>query len=164
MPSTHHPASDRRTPSLGRRAAIVTGGTCLAGLAVVLPLGLGGAAGAAPAPATTRLDVKAAPRPVVGTILVTGKGMALYRDSNDKPNGPTCTTANGCAAVWPPLLLPAGHSAPKGGPGVTGLGTVKLADGSRQITFHKEPLYTFVDDSGTRVTGNGDGPFSVVVP
>jgi hypothetical protein len=26
----------------------------------------------------------------------------------------------------------------------------------------KEPLYTFVDDSGHSVSGNGDGPFEVV--
>jgi predicted lipoprotein with Yx(FWY)xxD motif len=104
--------------------------------------------------------VKAAKRKTFGTILVTAKGGALYRDTNDGPNKPTCTGS--CASVWPPLVLPAGDTTPMGGKGVTGLGTVKLKSGQLQVTFNKEPLYTFVDDTGKSVNGNGDGPFLVV--
>jgi len=42
---------------------------------------------------------------------------------------------------------------------VKGLGTVKLANGHLQVTFNKEPLYTFSGDSGHSVNGNGVGPF-----
>jgi predicted lipoprotein with Yx(FWY)xxD motif len=112
-------------------------------------------------PATkTPIVVKAATRKGFGKILVTAKGGALYRDTNDGPNDPTCTGS--CASIWPPLVLPAGDTTPKGGKGVTGLGTVKLANGDLQVTYNPEPLYTFVGDSGKSVNGNGDGPFLVV--
>jgi predicted lipoprotein with Yx(FWY)xxD motif len=112
-------------------------------------------------PHAAPIVVRAANRKGFGKIFVAAPGGAtLYRDSDDPPNTPTCTGS--CASVWPPLVLPAGDKKPKGGPGVTGLGTVKLADGSLQVTFHKEPLYTFSGDSGHSVNGNGVGPFLVV--
>ena len=156
-PPTQTPSQPARTVRHRRLAAL-----CVASLAVGLPVTLMGAAGTATAGAAgkAKVDVKAAARPSVGTILVTSKGAALYRDTDDGPNHPTCTGA--CAAEWPPLLLPAGQTAPVGGPGVTGLGRVKVGKGTFQITFDKEPLYTFVEDSGTSVKGNGLGPFEVV--
>jgi predicted lipoprotein with Yx(FWY)xxD motif len=105
------------------------------------------------------LVIRAA-RPGVGTILVTKGGGTLYRDTDDGPNKPTCTGS--CASVWPPLLLPAGDTTPHGGAGVTGLGKVKLSNGTFQVTYMKEPLYTFVEDSGHSTSGNHDGPFEVV--
>jgi predicted lipoprotein with Yx(FWY)xxD motif len=105
--------------------------------------------------------VRAATRKGFGKILVAAPGGAtLYRDSNDGPNDPTCTGS--CASIWPPLVLPAGDTTPRGGPGVTGLGTVTLADGDLQVTYNSEPLYTFTGDSGHSVNGNGVGPFLVV--
>jgi predicted lipoprotein with Yx(FWY)xxD motif len=106
--------------------------------------------------------VTAARRPAVGRILVTAAPTraTLYRDTNDPPNTPTCT--GGCASVWPPLVLPAGDTTPRGAKGVTGLGTVKIAGGLLQVTYNGEPLYTFVSDSGHSVNGNGAGPFAVV--
>jgi hypothetical protein len=59
-------------------------------------------------------------------------------------------------------VLPAGDTTPRGGPGVTGLGTVTLGDGDLQLTYNSEPLYTFTGDSGHSVNGNGVGPFLVV--
>jgi predicted lipoprotein with Yx(FWY)xxD motif len=138
-----------------------------AALAVSLSAGVSSAA-ASPARMTARSAVSNPPivdiakRPVVGKILVTLHGVTLYRDTDDGPNDPTCTGS--CAGIWPPLVLPAGAKMAKGGPGVTGLGTVKIANGDLQVTFNKEPLYTFVDDSGHSVNGNGDGPFEVVHP
>ncbi len=104
--------------------------------------------------------VKKAQRGSFGAILVTAHGVALYRDSSDKPNTPTCT--GGCASIWPPLLLPKGIKLAKGGSGVTGLGTVKVSNGRLQVTYHQMPLYTFASDSGTSVTGQGVGGFAVV--
>jgi predicted lipoprotein with Yx(FWY)xxD motif len=104
--------------------------------------------------------VRFAERPMVGRILVTSTGATLYRDSDDPPNDPTCTGA--CASVWPAYVLPAGDTKARGGKGVKGLSSVKDVDGALQVTYMKEPLYTFVDDSGHSVTGNGDGPFEVV--
>jgi len=104
--------------------------------------------------------VKAETRKGFGVILVTPAGGALYRDTNDGPNMPTCTGS--CAKVWPPLVLPAGDTKPRGGKGVTGLGTVKIANNQLQVTYNTEPLYTFSGDSGKSVNGNGVGPFLVV--
>jgi predicted lipoprotein with Yx(FWY)xxD motif len=136
---------------MSRRALGVVGTS--AGLSLLVATGAG-AATLSKAPVV----VKAASRPKVGVILVAVPGGAtLYRDTNDPPNTPTCT--GGCAAVWPAYVLPAGDKVPKG---VKGLGTVKLSDGDLQVTYNQEPLYTFVDDSGHSVNGNGDGPFEVV--
>ena len=95
-----------------------------------------------------------------GIILVTASGSTFYRYTPDKPNMPTCTGS--CAMAWPPDLLPAGAtSIPSGGP--TGLGSVMVADGRRQVTYNKMPLYTFADDSGTSVNGQGIGGVWFVV-
>jgi predicted lipoprotein with Yx(FWY)xxD motif len=145
-------------PGGGRRGAVVA----LAALAAGAASSLGGVVGlsAAQAAGHSAPMVKAANRSSFGVILVTSKGAALYRYSQDHPNTPTCTGA--CAAAWPPLLLPTGVTTAKGGSGVSGLGTVKLQSGRLQVTYHKMPLYTFASDSGTGVTGNGVGGFFVV--
>jgi hypothetical protein len=53
--------------------------------------------------------------------------------------------------------MPAGKTLPKG-KGVECLSTVSTSAGL-QVTYHKQPLYTFVDDSGTSLNGNGVGGF-----
>ncbi|HLG67653.1 MAG TPA: hypothetical protein VKV36_07275 [Acidimicrobiales bacterium] len=108
------------------------------------------------------LMVEEATRPPFGTILVTRSGAALYRYAPDTADHPTCTGA--CAAAWPPLLLPSGATTVKGGRGVVGLGTVRTANGRLQVTYRHIPLYTFVSDTGTMVTGQGVQDFSVVHP
>jgi predicted lipoprotein with Yx(FWY)xxD motif len=104
--------------------------------------------------------VKAATRGSFGSILVNASGGTLYRDSMDKPNKRTCTGS--CLTVWPPLVLPKGDTTPQGGKGIKDLGTIPLPGGRLQVTYHKEPLYTFASDSGHSVKGNGVGPFEVV--
>jgi predicted lipoprotein with Yx(FWY)xxD motif len=112
----------------------------------------------APAPSASPVEAKS--RGTFGTILVTASGATLYRYTPDKPNMPTCTGS--CAMAWPPDLLPAGStSVPSGG--LTGLGSVMLPDGRRQLTYNRTPLYTFADDSGTSVNGQGIGGVWFVV-
>jgi predicted lipoprotein with Yx(FWY)xxD motif len=94
--------------------------------------------------------VKEAFRTGFGKILVVpGSGRALYTN----PNG--CSAA--CQSIWPPLLMPAGATTPAGAPC---LGTAKLGS-NLQVTYHKLRLYTFVNDSGHSVTGNGVAGFHV---
>lgn len=157
----------RSMSAMKRRAFLAVGA---AALGIGIPMLGVSAASAAAVPAPTHVTtmshakapvvVKAQRRKGLGVMLVTAKGSALYRDTNDGPNKPTCTGS--CAAVWPPLVLPAGDTTPKGGKGVTGLGTVKLSNGDLQVTFNSEPLYTFTGDSGKSVNGNKVGPFLVV--
>jgi predicted lipoprotein with Yx(FWY)xxD motif len=90
-----------------------------------------------------------------GRILVTVKGgMALYY----LPHG-TCTNGNGCLGIWPRLVMPKGKTIAKG---ARCLGTARFGTHHRlQVTYHGKRLYTFVDDVGHQVTGNGVGGFKV---
>ena len=89
-----------------------------------------------------------------GKILVTVHGAALYY----LPHG-SCTAASGCLAIWPRLVMPAGKTKPKG---ANCLGTAAFGSHHRlQVTYRKHRLYTFVDDSGTSVTGNNVSGFKV---
>ena len=84
----------------------------------------------------------------VGTVLVDTSGRTLYTLTNA---GQAVACTGSCAAVWPPLLVPAG-STPKGAKGVTGLGLVP----GGQVTAAGMPLYRFSGDSKTG-QANGDG-------
>lgn len=96
--------------------------------------------------------VKERTRHHFGKILVTPKGRALYM----LPHG-SCTGA--CLSIWPRLVMPHGKTMPKG---AKCLGTAKFGSHGRlQVTYHKMRLYTFADDSGTSVNGNGVAGFKV---
>jgi hypothetical protein len=98
--------------------------------------------------------VKERTRAHFGKILVTVHGAALYY----LPHG-SCTAASGCLAIWPRLVMPAGKTVPKG---ASCLGTAAFGSHHRlQVTYHKDRLYTFADDSGTSVTGNNVQGFKV---
>ncbi len=99
---------------------------------------------------TSAVVVKEAFRMGFGKMLVThGTGMALYTN----PAG--CSAA--CQSIWPPLVMPAGATTPTGAPC---LATAKLGT-KLQVTYHKLRLYTFVNDTGHSVTGNGVAGFHV---
>ncbi len=87
------------------------------------------------------------------TMLATVKGKSLY-------TAPSSGCTGGCLGIWPPLYVAKGKTPA----GVTGLGTVSVMVGKRtkfQVTYMGKPLYSFVDDSGTSVDGNGVGGFTV---
>jgi predicted lipoprotein with Yx(FWY)xxD motif len=107
-----------------------------------------------PAAGRSAVVVKERTRSHFGKILVTVHGAALYY----LPHG-SCTAASGCAAVWPRLVMPAGKTVPKG---ASCLGTARFGSHHRlQVTYRKHRLYTFADDMGTSVTGNGVAGFKV---
>jgi predicted lipoprotein with Yx(FWY)xxD motif len=90
-----------------------------------------------------------------GEILVDAKGKSLYVFDKDTSGTIACTT--GCVAIWPPLVVPNGTSAPTGVMNVTAtLGTVMRPDGTTQLTSDGRPLYTFSGDSAAGQV-NGDG-------
>jgi len=95
--------------------------------------------------------VHEAMRPGFGKILVTvNGGHSLY----EHPNG---SCGPGCRSIWPPLLMPAGATTPKG---ASCLATAKLGT-KLQVTYHGQRLYTFTGDSGHSVNGNGVAGFVV---
>jgi predicted lipoprotein with Yx(FWY)xxD motif len=118
------------------------------------------AAGGSPAGAATP-TVQVATNATFGTILVNGAGQALYTLNTDHNGQSTCHGS--CAAVWPPLNVPAG-TVPTAGPGVGGtVATSRQADGTTQVTYNGSPLYTFVSDTSPgQVTGNNVSGFFVV--
>ena len=125
---------------------------CSAGLLRLQPDddGGGGEEGAA---ADAKSTVTVSDDPELGAILVDGDGFTLYVLTRDEPDVSTCT--GGCARSWPPLIAP-GDQAPLAGEGVEPglLGTFTREDGSKQVTYGRQPLYNF---SGDREAGSTRG-------
>lgn len=113
---------------------------------------------AAPATATTAapLATVATANSSLGTILVDANGRSLYTWDRDSGGNSTCT--GGCAATWPPLVLPAGVSAPVAGTGVSLLSVVARPDDPTrmQVRWDNKPLYTYSADTAPGET-KGDG-------
>jgi predicted lipoprotein with Yx(FWY)xxD motif len=92
-----------------------------------------------------------------GKILVDSSGLTLYTFAKDVNGQSMCSGA--CAKVWPPLMA---SGKPTAGSEVDAgmLGTVKRSDGSTQVTYGGEPLYTYTADTAPgQATGNGIDTF-----
>ncbi len=83
-----------------------------------------------------------------GPILFDGAGRALYAFTRDARGRSRCS--GDCARAWPPYVVRSGLRA---GPGTRAglLGTVRRADGSRQVTYAGWPLYYYVGDDAPGV-------------
>jgi len=89
----------------------------------------------------------------LGLILVNSKRHTLYMFAKDKNGKSSCNGS--CAKFWPPSLQ---VGKPTAGSGVKAslLGTIRRSNGSRQLTYNKHPLYSFVVDKKAGQT-NGEG-------
>src|SRR5258707_102927 len=89
----------------------------------------------------------------LGAILVNSKGRALYLFAKDKNGKGACWGM--CATYWPPAIV---KTKPPAGPGVKAslLGTTLRADGRKQVTYNRHPLYGFALDKQAGQT-NGEG-------
>jgi predicted lipoprotein with Yx(FWY)xxD motif len=78
-----------------------------------------------------------------GRVLFDVRGFVLYAFTKDPRGRSKCTGA--CAKAWPPYLV---SGAVRAGTGVKAslLGTIRRADGSRQVTYGGRPLYYYVGD------------------
>jgi predicted lipoprotein with Yx(FWY)xxD motif len=104
--------------------------------------------------------------PELGQILVTVDGMTLYTNTVDTPGDLKCINI-ACTGFWPPFTVEAQPTAEEGIPG--SLGTITRPDGSTQITYNDQPLYTFyLDRAPGDASGNGftdfGGTWHVVPP
>ncbi|MCB9419013.1 MAG: hypothetical protein H6667_04375 [Ardenticatenaceae bacterium] len=99
----------------------------------------------------------------LGSFLVDGAGMTLYRFNPDEPGVSNCYDQ--CAVNWPPLLVEDGQM-PTGNAGVIGqLGTTERDDGTIQVTYEGMPLYYWVnDETPGDTTGQGVNDVWFVVP
>ena len=93
----------------------------------------------------------------LGLILVNSRGHTLYLFAKDRNGKSACTGS--CAKFWPPLLS---QGKPSAGSGVKPslLGTTSRSNGSRQVTYNKHPLYTYVlDKRAGQTKGEGTSAF-----
>ncbi|MGA2454758.1 MAG: hypothetical protein ABSG93_14670 [Solirubrobacteraceae bacterium] len=103
----------------------------------------------APSSASSGVVKTASSTTLGSTVLVDAQGKTLYHLSGEQ-NGKFLCTSAACVGVWPPLSASAGTG------GVGGLETVKRPDGSEQLAYKGEPLYTFAGDKAAG-EANGQG-------
>jgi predicted lipoprotein with Yx(FWY)xxD motif len=98
------------------------------------------------APAAATVKISAATVPGLGPVLVNAQGRTLYIFEPDHHQKVTCVSS--CAAVWPPVVLPAGAK-PAAAGSVKGalLGSDPSPSGGRVVIYAGWPLYTYVGDS-----------------
>ncbi len=90
----------------------------------------------------------------LGKVLVDGKGLTLYMFMADSAGKSACS--GDCAANWPALI----GATPTLGAGLDAgdFATITRDDGTTQISFYAQPLYTFAGDTAPGDTkGQGLG-------
>jgi predicted lipoprotein with Yx(FWY)xxD motif len=130
------------------------GKSAVAALAVAALIGTvaGGAYAASTRSGARDVVVKTADNAELGkTILVTRRGLTIYRLSVER-HGKFACTSTACLAAWHPLVVPHGATPA----GAKSLATAKRPDGRLQVTYRGGPLYTFANDRRPGdVKGNG---------
>lgn len=86
-----------------------------------------------------------------GKILVNSRSFTLYMFTADSRNRDHCIKVRGCKSVWPPLTV---SGRPTAGVGVKRslLGTIRLPNGHKQVTYNGHPLYRYTGDGAPRST------------
>jgi predicted lipoprotein with Yx(FWY)xxD motif len=122
-------------------------------LAVAALVSLAGLSGALAAPDSQTGTRVSAASSSLGRIIVDGRGRTLYLFEKDKRGHSACSGA--CAMYWPPVIT---HGKPIAGRGVKTslLGTIRRANGVRQVTYAGHPLYRYLLDTKSGQT-NGEG-------
>lgn len=145
--ATRQEAYMLRVRSAGPRTSRGVVGVALSALAFGAIASCVSVATAAPhAQSAETLVISARQLPDLGKVLVNSKGFTLYMFVPDKHKRVTCVGT--CAAVWPPLKLPAGAKlVAKGGVKASLLGSDPDPQGGRVATYDGWPLYTYVADS-----------------
>jgi predicted lipoprotein with Yx(FWY)xxD motif len=87
----------------------------------------------------------------LGSVLVDAQGAALYTPEQEANGMIRCTGT--CTSFWIPLKAPTSITKASGVDGR--LASIARPDGTKQVTLNGKPLYSFSEDSGGKVTGNG---------
>ncbi|MBO0789702.1 MAG: hypothetical protein J2P36_01980 [Ktedonobacteraceae bacterium] len=95
------------------------------------------------------------------TILTDAKGMTLYYFTQDTATMSACTSADGCAQAWPPLLY-TGPGDPQSATKLPGTLKVVMTANGQQVTYNGHPLYTYATDQAPGDT-TGQGVFNKFV-
>jgi predicted lipoprotein with Yx(FWY)xxD motif len=89
----------------------------------------------------------------LGTVLVNAAGRTLYTFAPDKAKNVTCTGS--CAAIWPPLKVPAGQKATaQAGVKESLVSSLPDPSGGHVVTYNGWPLYLYTADQAAG-TANG---------
>ncbi len=92
----------------------------------------------------------------LGSIVTDSKGMTLYRFDKDTASPSKSNCSGKCATLWPAAT--ANGTVSLKGVDKSLVGTITRPDGTKQLTLHGWPLYTFSGDSGAGDThGQGVG-------
>jgi predicted lipoprotein with Yx(FWY)xxD motif len=112
----------------------------LASAAIAVPLTA--AAAAQPSAHASRAAKIQLRRTSLGKILVDTSGFTVFRFSKDTGKKNTCVASRECARTWPALTS---SGKPTAGPGVNAslLSTIRLPNGSTQVTYAGHPLYRY---------------------
>ena len=87
-----------------------------------------------------------------GNVLARRDGQALYYWAVEKRDGNRIHCTGGCAVAWPPLIVRSRAAVVKKVPGLKGsFGTVRRPDGRLQVTWNRQPLYTYVNEGPREV-------------
>jgi predicted lipoprotein with Yx(FWY)xxD motif len=99
----------------------------------------------------------------LGEVLTTGNKQAIYVWNREPKGKVRCTGA--CAKAWPPVVVKTGVVVAMHVNGIKGdFGTVRRANGSRQLTFNGRALYTYANEKPGQVKCNNvQGWFAVKV-
>ena len=93
----------------------------------------------------------------LGRIVVDHRGHTLYLFEKDTRRHSACSGA--CAAYWPPLVTRRKPVARRGAKASL-LGTIRRANGTRQVTYAGHPVYLYVQDTRPgQTTGEGSQQF-----
>lgn len=105
------------------------------------------------APAASGLKLAAATVGNLGTVVTNQDGRTLYRFDQDSGSPSKATCTGGCASIWPPVIATSTNFQLTG-VDQSQVGTVTLADGSKQVTIGGWPVYQF---SGDKAAGDSKG-------
>ena len=111
----------------------------LAAVSLSALAGAQASAGSARAARVAKVQLR---RTSLGKLFVSGSGFTLYTFSTDHRNKNTCIMVSGCPRIWPALTT---SGRPTGGTGVKAslLSTIRLPNGSKQVTYAGHPLYLY---------------------
>jgi predicted lipoprotein with Yx(FWY)xxD motif len=97
-----------------------------------------------------------AQNPTLGTVVVNGKGVTVYRFDADTAKPPVSNCFGACARLWPPVKFTKKLRL-KGIPR-SAIGNIMTKDGICQATIDGRPAYTYAKDTAPgQINGQGIG-------
>ena len=156
MTTDNHKEEQMRTHTSRHSQALRSGAALSAAATGLLVLaGCGSADNTAAASGSSASGTTVTIRRAGGmSVLATSSGRTLY--TSDQEKGKVLCRSSACMGVWKPLTVSADQKPTSSGGVAVHLSTVKRQDGSRQVSFDGQPLYTFsFDHSPGQVNGDG---------